>query len=82
MKPLIIALNGMGREWQGRDGGGGLTNVHCKVIQSVHSHSLHYNEYMVIKMRNIKKILSPSCYSLRKTVINLWLKGLSKNAVN
>jgi hypothetical protein len=34
MKPLAIALSGMGREWwKWRDGGGDRTNVQCKVFR-------------------------------------------------
>jgi hypothetical protein len=41
MKPLAIALSGLGRGSRGEDSGGYLTNVQCKAIWNCHNESPH-----------------------------------------
>jgi hypothetical protein len=50
MKPLAIALSGVGRELREGKCGGNLTNVQCKAIQNCHNESPLYNEYILLKM--------------------------------
>jgi hypothetical protein len=49
-KPLAIALNGVGRSWEGIDGGSNLTNMQYKATWNYHKESPVYNEYILIKM--------------------------------
>jgi hypothetical protein len=53
MKPLVIALTGVGRALEKGDGGVDLANVQCKAIWNCHNES-PYNEYMLIEM-GVKK---------------------------
>jgi hypothetical protein len=39
IKPLAIALSGMGRGWQGENAGSDLINVQCKAIRNCHNKS-------------------------------------------
>jgi hypothetical protein len=49
MNPLAIPLSGVWRGL-GRDGGGDITNIQCRVIQNCLNESLLYNKYIIIKM--------------------------------
>jgi hypothetical protein len=52
IKPLAIALSGVGRESKGRDGRDNLTNVQYKPIWNCHNESLPYIKYILIKKMN------------------------------
>jgi hypothetical protein len=61
MKPLAIALSGIGRGfWEG-EMVGNLTNVQCKVIWNCHHVSSLYNKYIQIKMET-KRITTALWY--------------------
>jgi hypothetical protein len=52
MKPLASALSGVGRgsgRW-----GNDPNNVRCKAIRNWHNESPLYNEYVLIKVKNMK----------------------------
>jgi hypothetical protein len=55
MKPLAIALGGVRRGVQGKDGGSNLTNEQYKAIQNCHNESPLYNKYTPIKVGGKKK---------------------------
>jgi hypothetical protein len=57
MKPLASAISSMGRVLLG-NGGSDVTNIQCKTIQSFHNGSLLYNEYVLIKMKNITYLIT------------------------
>jgi hypothetical protein len=51
MKPLAVALSGVGRGPRGAGSGDNLTNIQYKAVQNCHNESPPYNEYMLIKMK-------------------------------
>jgi hypothetical protein len=57
MKPLAIALSGIGKGLRQGDGRGDLTNIQCKAIWNCHNESPLYNEYILIKIKEKNKTL-------------------------
>jgi hypothetical protein len=60
MKPLVIALSGVGRESRGRDGSSNLTMYHIILFRTVTVNPL-YNNYTLIKI--LRLLRSLTCYS-------------------
>jgi hypothetical protein len=75
MKPLAIALSGVGRGLRGRFYGGELTNVQYNTW-NCHNESLLYNKYILMKKNFKKKINSSKLVSKRKNKEHLFGKSL------
>jgi hypothetical protein len=52
---LAIALSGVGKRLRGRDDGGNVTNVQCKINWNCHYESSQYNEHFLIKIYKSKQ---------------------------
>jgi hypothetical protein len=57
MKPLAVALSGVGEGLEG-SGGGNLTNIQCQAIRSCHNESSLSHEYVLIKMKTYIKYIN------------------------